>query len=354
MAYTRPTLSQLVTRIEADITAQFPSTTAPMRRMVLKALARVMAGLAWGLYGFIAWVAEQIIPSTAELEFLKLWAAYWGVVWKARSKAHGSVIFTGTTGSMIAAGTLLQRAADGAEYTTDTEATLVAGTATVAVTASAPGKAGNAAANTILSLVSPIAGVVGTATVSIGALSGGADDETEDSLLARLEQRVQNPPEGGADHDYERWALELPGVTRVWVKRRWLGGGTVGVTFVYDDREDIIPTGTDIADMLAYLTDATRAPATADVIVFAPTPKPINPDITLNPDTTVTRAAVIAELKDFLLREAKPGATHYRSRIDEAISLAADEDHHVLNSPAGNFVCGAGEIAVLGVPTWGA
>ncbi|MFZ2469467.1 MAG: baseplate J/gp47 family protein [Parvibaculum sedimenti] len=353
MAYSRPTLTQLVERIEADLLATFPATTAGKRRSVLAVLARIMAGIAWGLYGFIAWVARQIIPSTAELEYLKLWAAFWGVVWKARAKAHGSVIFTGSAGSVIAAGTLLQRDSDGVEFTTDAEATIAGGTVTVAVTASVAGLAGNTAAAATLTLVSPIVGISNTATVAVGTLSGGADDETEDSLLARLEQRVQNPPEGGADHDYERWALERPGVTRVWVYRRWLGGGTVGVTFVYDDRVDIIPTAQDVADMLAYITDATRAPATADVIVFAAVPVDMNPDISLNPDTSDARAAVIAELKDFLLREAKPGGTLRHSRIGEAISLAAGEDHHVLNSPAGDFVCTPGQMPLLGTPTWG-
>ncbi|HUD30156.1 MAG TPA: baseplate J/gp47 family protein, partial [Novosphingobium sp.] len=234
------------------------------------------------------------------------------------------------------------------------EVAIAGGTATVTVTASAAGADGNCSAGTTLTLVSPLEGVAGSAVVAAGSISGGADDETEDSLLARLEQRVQNPPEGGADHDYERWAREMPGVTRVWVYRAWLGAGTVGVTFVYDDREDIIPTVQDVADMLAYITDASRAPATADVIVFAPIPDPIDPDIDLNPDTATVRAAVVAELKDFLRRDAKPGGTLHLSRIDEAISIAAGEDHHTLNSPAAAIVAAPGHMPVLGNPTWGA
>jgi len=353
MSVSRPTFTELVARIEADIAATFPQNSSRLRRMVLHALARVGAGIAHGLYGMIAWVAKQIIPSTADFYYLKLWASFWGVEWKARSRAHGYVDFAGMDGSLIAAGTLLQRG-DGAEFTTDVDGEIIGGVATIAVTASVAAADGNTASGASLSLVSPIAGVLGVATVAAGSLAGGADDEKQDSLLARLEQRVQNPPEGGADHDYERWALEMPGVTRVWVFRAWLGAGTVGVAFVYDDREDIIPTPQDVADLQAYLEDPTRGPATADIIAFAPIPDPINPDITLSPDTASVRAAVIAELKDFLRRDAKPGGTLRLSRLDEAISIAANEDHHTLNAPVATIISAAGHMPVLGVPTWGA
>lgn len=352
-SFSRPSFTQIVARIEADLTATFPATTTNKRRMVLKALARVLAGIAHGLYAFIDWVSKQIIPSTAEPEFLKLWAAFWGVAWKARAKAHGDVTFTGADDELIPAGALLQRE-DGAEFTTDEEVTIVAGVATVAVTASVAAADGNTAAGVELKLVSPIAGVAGTAAVAAGSLSGGADDETPDRLLERLQQRVQNPPEGGSGHDYERWLLELPGVTRVFVYRKWLGAGTVGVTFLYDDRADIIPTAQDVEDAQAYLEDPSRGPATADIIVFAAAPVPINPDIALDPDTTAVRAAVIAELKDFLRREARPGGTLRLSRIGEAISIAAGEDHHTLVAPAANVVSAPGHMPVLGAPTWGA
>jgi uncharacterized phage protein gp47/JayE len=353
MAFPRPTLTQLVARIEADLAAEFPSSSGIRRRM-LRVIARVMAGVAYGLYAFIHWASRQIHPRTSDLEALREQAAFWGVAWRPRAKAHGSAVFSGTDASVIDAGTLLQRRSDGAEFTTDEEATIAAGTAIANVTAVEAGAAGNTAAGAELMLVSPIAGVSGTALAGEASISGGADDEKPERLLERLEQRVQNPPEGGADHDYERWALERPGVTRVWVYRRWLGAGTVGVTFVYDDRDDIIPTAQDVLDMQAYLEAPSRGPATADIIAFAPTPVPLNPDISLTPDTTDTRAAVVAELKDFLYRDARPGGVLRLSRFDEAISIAAGEDHHVLNSPVADIVSEPGQMPVLGVPSWGA
>lgn len=129
---------------------------------------------------------------------------------------------------MIPAGTLLSRA-DGVEYTTDAEAVIVGSVAEVAVTAVAGGQAGNAAGGIRLTFSSPVAGVNATATVTAGGLTGGADIESDTSLRARLRRRVQHPPHGGAQYDYEAWALEVPGVTRVWVFPAWLGLGTVGV-----------------------------------------------------------------------------------------------------------------------------
>lgn len=353
MAHARPTLSQLVTRIEADLAAEFPAN-AGIRRRMLRVIARVMAGVAYGLYAYIHWTSRQIHPRTSDIEALREQAAYWGVVWRARAKAHGAAVFTGTNDVPIPAATLLQRRSDGVEFLTDAEATIAGGTATVPVTAVAAGASGNTAAGTEMMLVSPIAGISGTALAGPATISGGADDETPERLLERLEQRVQNPPEGGADHDYERWARERPGVTRVWVYRRWLGKGTVGVTFVYDDRDDIIPTEQDVIDMQAHLEHPSRGPATADIVAFAPVPVPMNPDIALNPDTAEVRAAVVAELKDFLYRDAKPGGVLRLSRIAEAVSIAAGEDHHALNSPAADVTPAAGQMPVLGVPTWGA
>ena len=83
-----------------------------------------------------------------------------------------------------------------------------------------------------------------TATVTSGGLVDGVDEESTDALGARLALRLQQPPEGGADHDYEAWALGVTGVTRVWVYRHELGLGTVVVRFVRDNdgkpKEDIL------------------------------------------------------------------------------------------------------------------
>ena len=53
-------------------------------------------------------------------------------------------------------------------------------------------------------------------------VTGGADIESDASLLARYLTDMRLPPAGGAKHDYAKWALEVAGVTDayVFVQRR--------------------------------------------------------------------------------------------------------------------------------------
>lgn len=348
MPFSRPTLQELINRTSADAVARL-GLEELLRRDDMQVLTRVLSGAAHGLHGHVAWMAEQVIIDTAEAEYLERWANIWGVTRKAASFASGPITLTGTTGAVIPAGTLLA-AANGQEYETDAEVTLAAGTATAQVTALAAGQAGNLAAGTTLTLVSPVAGVNSQAAVASGGLVGGADTETDAALRARLLARIQAPPHGGAKADYIAWALDVAGVTRAWVYPGELGLGTVTVRFVRDDDASIIPDAAEVQAVQDYI-DA-RRPVTADVTVVAPIAVPLNLTIQLTPNTSAVQAAVQAEIKDLLRREAEPGGTILISHIREAISLAAGETNHVLTVPAADVTHAVGQIATMGTITW--
>lgn len=352
MPFARPTARELVDQQEREFDARIPGADSRLRRSVLRVIARVTAAVAYHLYGYLDFIQRQVMPDTAEQEFLDRWASIWGVVRKAATFATGSVDLTGQDGSAVPAGTVLQRS-DGVEYAVDAQVVIAAGVATLAVTARSSGVAGNAAAASSMSFQSPIAGVDSSGTVAAGGITGGDDEETDAALLARLLARIQQPPHGGAEHDYVAWALEVAGVTRAWVLPGQLGPGTVGVTFVRDDDAgSIIPDAAEVQEVQDYIDDATRRPVTADVTVFAPTPVTVDFTIHLDPDTAAVRAAVQAELEDLLRREAEPGGTLLLSHIQEAISLAAGENDHVLTVPAADVTVLATEIAVMGTITW--
>lgn len=350
MPFSRPTLSELIARDESDLEGRLPGGNAQLRRSIEKVLARVHAGGLHGLYGALDYQARQLMPDTADAEHLERWAGVWGVARKPAEKAAGEAALTGVNGSVVPAGTRLQRE-DGAEYLTTAEATIALGVATAAIEAAAAGAAGDAEAGTALTFVSPVAGVSSAAVVTGGDLVGGVDAESDDSLRARLLARIREQPRGGAANDYVRWALEVAGVTRAWVFPERDGLGTVGVTFVMDGREDIIPEAGDLTAVADHI--APLRPVTAEVTVFAPTPVALDPEITLTPDTPAVRAAVEAELRDLLAREAEPGATLLLSHIREAISLALGETDHVLVDPTANVAVAAEEIVVLGTIDWG-
>lgn len=350
MPLDRPTLPELIDRAAADLESRLPGGDARLRRSNLAVLARVHSGAVHGLYGYLSWLALQIMPDTAELEHMERWAAIWGVTRKPATAAKGNVTVTGVNGVIVPTGTVLQRS-DSAQFSINADATIVSGTAIAAVTASIAGAAGNTVAGSTLTIVSPIAGVASAAVVAAGGLSGGADPESDDALRLRLLDRIQEPPHGGADFDYVKWALEIPGVTRAWCFPLEMGLGTVTVRFVRDDDVSLIPDAGEVAAVLAYIN--ARRPVTADVYVVAPVAVARNFTIFgLTPSSTTVRDAIAAELGDLLRREAIPGGTILISHIREAISIAAGELNHSLVTPSADVTHTAGQIAVLGTITW--
>lgn len=351
MAWNRPTLDALIKRNQADIESSLPGTDAKVRRKNLNVFAKIISVCTHGLYGNLEYIAKQILPDTAESKYLDRHSSLWLTVpRKAASFAVGQVVFTGTNGTLIAAGTVIVRS-DGLEYSTDADVTIALSQAIANVTALIAGQSGNTVSGTVLNLASPIAGVNGNVTVHATALTGGADQELDQDLSNRVVARIQNPPHGGAKHDYELWALEVPGVTRAWVYAQELGIGTVTVRFVRDGDASIIPDAAEVTAVQDYI-DAMRQVSLKSFYVVAPIAAPIDYTIQLTPDTPAVRAAVIAELDDLLKREAVPGGTILLSHQREAISISAGETNYVMTSPSADVTNATGYISTLGVITW--
>jgi len=350
MSFKRPTLTELIEQARADIEGRLPGADARLPVSVFDVLARIQAAGSHGLYGYLGWLADQLFPDSAEAEYLERLASIWSIDRKAAGYAAGSVTFTGIDATAIPAGTVLRRS-DGAQFTTDAAGVIAAGSASVAVTATAAGAAGNTLAGATVNLVSPIANIDSAATVAAGGISGGTDQEDDESLRARLLARLAFAPHGGAAGDYERWALEVAGVTRAWAVAGLYGLGTVGLWFMTDDlTANGIPDAAKVTEVQTYL-DGLR-PITAEVTAVAPTPVVLDFTIALTPNTATVQAAVEAALKDLILRESEPGATILLSRIREAISTATGETDHSVTAPAADVTHAAAEIAVFGAITW--
>ncbi len=351
--FNRPSLPDLINRVTHDVFQRLQMDTV-LRRMDAQVYARVLAGVAHGLYGFIEWVSQQIIIDTAESEFLERWASIWGVQRLAATPASGTVTFSLQPGADdIPAGTLVQTL-DGRQFQTTADVNVANNTGTSPLVAVVPAAAGNNYSGQSALLVTPILGVNTYAV--LGALSGGADLETDDSLRARLLNRIQQPPQGGNANDYVQWTLQAPGgnATRAWVTPLVQGPGTVGVQFVCDGNGSggaIVPTSAQLLAVQAYL--ASVRPVTANVIVTAPAPVAINFTMEgLVPGTAQEQAAVVAELDDLLTREGQPGGILLLSHIRSAISAAAGEWDYNLIFPSNNVVLKVGQIPVLGTVTW--
>jgi uncharacterized phage protein gp47/JayE len=348
MAFQRPTLDELAERIRADFVSRLDLTVAILRRSMVYVLSLVIAGAAHMMHGHLDFLSLQLFPDTASAENLVRWATLFGLTRKQAEFAIGTVNFTGINTTVIPAGTLLVN--DGREYALDVELTIVAGVASGTVTAVLAGDEGNLAAGSLLAFVTPIAGIDDPATVAIGGLVNGSDEETYDQLRARLTARMQSPPHGGNAADYIAWALEVAGVTRAWVYPLELGAGTVVVRFVRDDDPSLIPDAGEVAVVQTYI-DALR-PVTATFTAVAPVAAPIAHTIHIVPDTAALRLAVAASLTDMILRDAEPGGTILLSHIRQAIGDTEGISDYTLTTPAANVPNATGLLATLGVITW--
>lgn len=350
MAFQRPTLADLISRAASDIEAELPGTDARLRRSNLGALARVHAAAVHGLYGYLDYIARQILVDQADGDWLVRWAALWGLVRKSASSATGYANATGTDGAVVPLDALLQRA-DGVQFKVREDATVASGVVALSLRATTSGVVGLCAAGTKLTFVEPVAGVASLAVVDGAGLTGGRDQESDDDLRSRVVARMQAPPAGGAASDYVGWARSVAGVTRAWCYPLEGGPGTVTVRFVRDgDAGGLIPDAGQVAEVAAYI--APLRPVTATVTVVAPTLLTQAFNISVTPDTTAVRNAVTAELKDLLQRESSPGGRVFISRIREAVSSGAGESDSTVVSPTADIVPAAGQIVTLGTITW--
>lgn len=349
MPLARPTIAERVDRTEKELAGRLGLGTL-IPRGPLAALARVIAGACHLESGRIAYEVRQIWPNTADATNLDSWGSLLSEPRKVAVAATGNVVFAGSNGTVIPLGATVQRA-DGQSFRSTATVTIVGGAAIVPVIAIVAGVAGNTTASTTMQLTSTVVGTVTSVIVDSSGLDLGADQESDENFRRRLVQRFSQAPGAGTIEDYERWALEVPGVTRAWVLPANQGAGTVGLTFVLDDDPvSIIPSATKVAEMQAYIL--ARRPEPTAFLAFAPTLVSVNFTIHVVPDTTDVRTAVADSLQTLFESEGGPSRTIPLSHLREAISLAPGETDHVLSVPAGDLVLGGGQIPVVGTITW--
>lgn len=349
--FTIKTPQQLRDDWDAEIIANFPDGKPTLLVSFFRVLGRAYALLVHGLYLFLSKIADQIFVTCASAEYLDRHGSEYGVNRKPAEAATGNIDATGTNGTNISTGTQFQSEA-GIFYEVTAGATIAAGTASLPVRSLTFGSTTNQSIGTVLTLVNPIAGVDSNATVDGSALTGGADREADDAFRQRILFKKRNPIQCGAPSDYVQWGLQVADVTRTFVYPKEDGLGTVRVRFMMDDKySDGIPQAADVTAVKDYID--TVKPAQVDLFVSAPIAQPMNPDISITPDTPEVRTAVEASLQDLLIREAEGGKTIPISKIRQAVSNAVGESDNTVNSPAADVtVPSNAEIVTLGTVTF--
>jgi uncharacterized phage protein gp47/JayE len=338
MPWTTPTLRATRQMVRDDVTAALRGA-AMVANNALRVMSDAQGGLAHLILRYIDWLSKQLLPDTAETEWLDRHGNIWlvnsnGTIGrKAATYSEGTANFTGQQGFVIPIYTQLI-AAD-ITFQTSEEITIGAAATEGAIEALDAGSAGNLPPGANMSFVVAMSGI--DTTITVIELVGGADEETDDQLRARVLERIQRPPMGGDADDFVQWTLAVPGTTRAWCAPREMGMGTVTVRFMCDAlraSNNGFPLQQDIDAVTAYLNQV-RPVAVRDFFVEAPLPEPINYTLHIINDNLSIRQQTEQSVAAMLFERAspayslsgilQPAQTIYAAWVSEAISRVISE-----------------------------
>lgn len=369
MPWVTPTLETVRTLNRNNVQSQLHS--GPMiPNSVMRVMADSNAGLCYLTLLYLDWLSRQLLPDTAETD----WLDRFGNIWltqgrKTATFATASITFTGIGGVTLPSGTLMSGASNavgGGVFAFASQSPVVIGTlpTTVSIVATTAGATG-LVVGSLLSLQVGIAGINGVGTIT--AIADGIAQETDDQLRVRVLDRIRQPPVGGDADDFVQWVLATPGVnvTRAWCSPLEMGIGTITVRFMTDDLVNNVvgfPVAADITTVTTYL-DTVRPVAIKDRFIVAPIPEPINFSIqNLSPDTVANRTAIVVAVKAMLFSRAapahavngveQPAQTIYAAWVSEAISEISSIDRFTLTM-SDHLMPFPGSLGVLGTIVYG-
>lgn len=362
MPWTRPTMSELVTRIENDITSRLTGNAPLLRRALLKIMARVWAAVFHILYGLIQNESRNILVTTAETDKLDEHGSERGVTRIAASPASGPLLITGDNGTVVPLGVVFV-ADSGLEYRTIETGTISGGVLELDVQCTSFGTQGNLPDEAELTIQIPAAGIDDLAETN-AAFTNGVDEETDEAYRARILEHIQNPPAGGSRADFIRWAKSVAGVGDAWCFPNYYGAGTVGVAIKATDAAPQ-PSGALVTQVQTYIDQDTIRPVTMEVTVSGVVQRAVVFGLTITPDTAEARAAIQDNLKSLLERDIAPGGNGdgtdvlYLSHIRKAISLANVLDYSIntltiggSSQPIANYTFPAFDYPLFSSITW--
>lgn len=222
------TLEEIYQKLAAVFQEKTGLTAAGSSELAVRFYA--VAAEIYSLYVQAEWTRRQCFPQTAAGEDLDNHAWLRGVDRRQAVKAAGTVRFflneARESDVDIPAGTVCMTAA-GTRFLTTEAGTVRAGSiqADMPVEAAEAGAAGNTAANTIVYMALPPAGI--SACTNPEALVNGRDTEDDESLRARVLGSYRRLANGANSAFYRQAAMAFDGVAAVTVLPKKRGVGTV-------------------------------------------------------------------------------------------------------------------------------
>ena len=214
-----------------------------------------------------------------------------GIKRRQAVKAQTHVIISGSQGAAVTKGDLV--ATDAVNYIVLEDATIGAsGSIIVLVECEIAGNIGNAPPNSINRFPLTLPGLINVYNPE--SITNGYEAETDEELLERYFERLQNPGKSGNPAHYKEWAKEVVGVGDAKVFSRFNGPLTMQVVAINQDR---LPASSELVNNV-YNHIAENMPfGVEELSVLSAEPLLINLSVDLIIKDGLIKAAIIDQIK---------------------------------------------------------
>ncbi|WP_070094864.1 baseplate J/gp47 family protein [Pseudomonas sp. GTC 16473] len=336
MPYQAPPFDAIRSRMLRDIRSQLPDAdiTSDSDNHVR---ASSVSAIAEGIHQQAAWTARQIFPDSADFEELKRHAATRDVYPKLATSSGSGLTVTGKAGAEVLAGLQVRHTSTGRLFSTSSTVIIPhAGEISIPVASVETGSALNGLEGACTFITPPLD--VDSACV-LAETVGGTDDESPESLLARLLDVMRNPPSGGNIADYRRWAMSVNGVSTALIIPKRRGGNSVDVVITSSGGPS---SAAAIAACQSFIEGV--APAGADIWVFTPEIVAVDISAKVKPAPGYTLETLQEPVEGAckqVIAPVVPLETLYLIRLTAAISALGGVIDLKILAPSGNVVTGA-------------
>jgi uncharacterized phage protein gp47/JayE len=273
------TYTEILNRLKSQAPSGIDSTEGSFIHDALSPAALEMAQL----YANLDVVLTLAFAQTTNGQYLDYRAGEHGLERKAAVCAAGTIKVTGNQGIVIPQGQIFVTDG-GMEFVTTESATIPAeGSVLIKIQAKNPGVTGNVPAGNIKKAQAAIPGVISINNEN--PVTGGVDEETDESLLNRLLEKVRNPATSGNASHYLQWAKEVVGVGDAKVFPLWNGNGTVKVVIVNSEKKSADQAL--VTDTANYIESVRPVGATVTVESAIPLDLNITASVTLAEGYTI-------------------------------------------------------------------
>lgn len=269
--FTVPTLDDMHQLLIALLGRLLPGVSTT-RTSTATLWQRTAAAAATDVHAHVDSALADLLPDTAQGAALDRWGAIVGRPRKGATPARkaDALRLVNTTGAGVGytAGAALYHVSGLRFEIAETGTVPADATKDVDLVAIDTGAATRLAAGEVLTFETPIAGLEEQAVLVLDVDEDGVDQESDGDYRARLLARFADPPLGGADADYEHWALSsAASIANAYVLANRSALGTVDVVALHTGTGTarFLSSGERTA-LLAYLT--ARRPSGATVRVL--------------------------------------------------------------------------------------